>query len=216
MNAASMKNLFPNGITGLIYDCDGVMIDSAAANRYLYNCILAKLGLPALSPDQERQAFQATFQQALKWLVPQELHNQLENVCKTAIDYDGDVLPKIKLMPGYREFIDKVHAKGLKQAVDTNRTDPGIHKVLDFFKLPNYFDPVISCDICEPKPSPQGTQKIAAAWQATPAQMLFIGDSPDDRSAAKSAGAIFAGFGGIEGDLTVNSWEELADFLGIN
>ena len=36
-----MGKLFPHGLTGIIFDCDGVMIDSRAANAIFYNKVLA-------------------------------------------------------------------------------------------------------------------------------------------------------------------------------
>lgn len=44
-----MGKLFPHGLTGIIFDCDGVMIDSRAANAIFYNKVLAALGLPPLT-----------------------------------------------------------------------------------------------------------------------------------------------------------------------
>ena len=49
-----MGKLFPHGLTGIIFDCDGVMIDSRAANAIFYNKVLAALGLPPLTPEQEK------------------------------------------------------------------------------------------------------------------------------------------------------------------
>lgn len=41
------QGLFPHGIAGVIFDCDGVMIDSRTANNIYYNRVLAWFGLPA-------------------------------------------------------------------------------------------------------------------------------------------------------------------------
>lgn len=212
MNEA-LKNIFPQGLKGIVFDCDGVMIDSAAANRYLYNTILGAMGLAAMTHEQEKYAFQATFRQALRWLIPESRHGEIENVCRSVIDYDKDILPKIKLMPGYGLFLEKARQNGLGLAMDTNRTRIGARKILDFFNLPQYFNPIISCEDAAPKPSPEGPEKICSVWGASPCQALFVGDSANDRSAAKGAGMIFAGFGGLEGDIAVNSWEYLAALL---
>lgn len=214
MAESEIAALFPDGLAGLIYDCDGVMIDSAAGNRHLYNLVLGELGLPPITPEQEAFAFQATYEQALRFMTPPEMHSDLKRA-SAVVDYDKDILPKIKLMQGYREFVEKAHARGLKQAVDTNRTDFGIGRILEHFKLPAYFQPVISSSNTAPKPAPEGVEKIAADWGRKPGQILFIGDSPDDREAAKAGGAIFCAFGpgDLEGDLKVKSWPELAKIL---
>ena len=65
-----MGRLFPHGLTGIIFDCDGVMIDSRAANAIFYNKVLAALGLPPLTPEQDAYTFMATARQALEYIVP--------------------------------------------------------------------------------------------------------------------------------------------------
>lgn len=192
------------------------MIESANANRHLYNTILASLYLPPMTDEQARYAFQATFLDAMRYLVPQDLHSKIGDAAREAIDYDRDILPLIELMPGYREFIEEARKHELRQAVDTNRTDIGIDKVLMRFNIDKYFDPVISASVVErPKPFPDGVEKIAQTWGCEPGQMLFIGDSPDDRRAAESGGAIFAAFGdnGVGGRIQVSDWQELARIL---
>lgn len=209
-----MNEMFPDGLVGIIYDCDGVMIDSAAANRRLYNMILKELGLPPITREQELSAFQATYAQAIRAMVPGELHGRIAAAEKT-VDYGRDILPKIGLMPGYREFVDKAAERGLRQAIDTNRTRPGINRIIEKFGLAGIFDPIVNCDNTVPKPSPEGVKKICGAWACAPDRVLYVGDSPDDRSAARGGGAVFAAFGErpLAGDINVKSWAELAQAL---
>lgn len=194
-DTANLAALFPLGIAGLVFDCDGVMIDSHVANRYFYDSVLAYFGLPPMTRAQEDYAFMATTRQALMKMIPEKFHGDIEEAISRAIDYPRDVLPKTKLMPGFLAFVHKAHDLGLKLAIDTNRTQDGIQRILDFFSLPDYFDPVVSCTCCSPKPSPEGPLHICAAWKIEPEQALFIGDSVDDRGAAKGAGMRFAAFG---------------------
>ena len=72
-----MGKLFPHGLTGIIFDCDGVMIDSRAANAIFYNKVLAALGLPPLTPEQDAYTFMATARQALEYIVPPEMHQRM-------------------------------------------------------------------------------------------------------------------------------------------
>lgn len=208
---AQLHALFPDGLAGIVFDCDGVMIDSEAANRRFYNIILDHLGLPHMTPEQERYAFMATAIQALRNVVPEKYHERIADIIKEAVDYDKDVLPHIKLMPGFRQFLNQAKDAGLALAVDTNRTDFGIERVLDFFDLQTYFEPVITSSKMPPKPSPDGVLAIAGAWNVKPECLLFIGDSEDDMQAAKGAGAVFAAFGekGQTGDIPAPDYATL-------
>lgn len=199
----NLEELEKNGLFGLVFDCDGVMIDSADANRRFYDLALGALGLPPMRKDQEKFAFQATAKQALLSMVPEELHDKIDETVRKNVDYIHDVLPLIKLMPGFRDFIGFAREKGFRLAIDTNRTAEGIMRVLDIFALRPYFDPIICSSNSEPKPSPDGAEKICKAWSVAPKAVLFVGDSENDRKTAVGAGTVFAAFGNKElrGDL---------------
>ena len=206
--------IFPQGLAGVVFDCDGVMIDSREANRAFYNGVLDVLGLPAMGPEEESYAFMATAMEALRRMVPEARHGEIMDAVNR-VDYGRTVLPLIRLMPGFVPFIEALHAKDSRLAIDTNRTDVGIERVLDFFSLPPYFEPVISASCARPKPSPEGPELILRAWGAAPGQALFVGDSENDRLAARGAGMVFAGLGGLEGDLTAPDFPTLARMLGL-
>lgn len=201
-------------IKGVIFDCDGVMVDSENGNRYFYNSILSRLGLAPMTREQEEFAFQATAQEALKTMIPATLHPQVPSLI-AEVNYDRDILPRIELMPGFLDFIEEAHKRGLRQAIDTNRTEPGIQRVLDFFNLSNYFNPVMCSTNSEPKPSPKAAEKICTIWQFAPREVIFIGDSKNDRDAAKGAGTIFVAFGNknLKGDVEVSGYSELARMM---
>ncbi len=52
----------------IIYDCDGVLIDSRESNRAFYNHILARFGLPPLTEAQLEVVHVSTAQGAIDYL----------------------------------------------------------------------------------------------------------------------------------------------------
>ena len=200
---------------GLIFDCDGVMIDSLQANRYFYNQILAWFGREELSPEEEKFAFMATARQALMAMLPENLHDRIDEATKSALDYSRDILPRIRLMPGLVDFLEEAGKRKLRMAIDTNRTAEGIQRVLDFFGLADYFNPVISTTLTAPKPSPEGAFEIRASWNLPSDRILFIGDSENDMLTARNASLQFAAFRNpqLEARLHVKSFAELGQLL---
>ena len=206
-----MSKLFTNGLAGVIFDCDGVMVDSRESNNIFYNRVLEYFKLPPMTPEQEKFSFMATAMQALLHIVPPHLHSQINYVTSDVVNYQRDIMPLLRLQPGFVDFIDYLRDKQVRMAVHTNRRLEGIQTVLDIFRLPSYFNPVVAADTAAPKPSPEGTLRICAAWQTLPENVLFVGDSEHDKEAAQGAGVVFAAFnsGSLRGQITATDYEGL-------
>lgn len=206
-----MSRLFTNGLTGVIFDCDGVIVDSRESNNIFYNRVLEHFNLPPMTPEQEKFCFMATAMQALLHIVPPHLHNQISYVTSEVVNYQRDIMPMLRLQPGFVDFIDYLRDKQVRMAVHTNRRLEGIQTVLDIFGLPSYFDPVVAADTAAPKPSPEGTLRICAAWQTPPETVLFVGDSEHDKETAQGAGVVFAAFNGgaLRGQITAADYADL-------
>lgn len=206
-----MDALFPRGLVGLIFDCDGVMIDSRYANCHFYNRILDLFGLPRLTPEQEVFAHMAASRQVLERFLPPDCLARVGEVVEHGVNYRRDIMPLITLMPGFVDFAADMHARGLRLAVSTNRTGEGMQDVLDHFSLAPIYEPVMTVSNAAPKPRPDAALTVCRTWGAEPAQVLMVGDSPSDREAALAAGVCFCAFGesDLEGDIKARDFTAL-------
>lgn len=197
---------------GIIFDCDGVLIDSRAANAAYYNRVLDLLRLPPMTAEQEAYAFMATSRQALEYIVPPALHGRIAEACRR-ISYCRDILPLVLLQDGLRELLDKLATAGIRRAVHTNRTDT-MEAVLRFFGVERYFSPVMTAGNVAPKPSPEGVREILRQWNHAPEEVLFLGDSAIDAQTAANAGVPFVAFRNpAAGGVSIASFDELAAWL---
>ena len=205
-------------IRGVAFDCDGVMISSVEANREFYNRILAHYGLPPMTPEQEDYAFMATSRQALVRILPERLHGDIPRMGREIVDYRTEIMPYVKLYPGFLDFAAHLDRHGIRMAVLTNRTRGGMQAVLDFFSLPSYFNPVVTASSGFSKPDPGGALLILSQWGLAPEEVVYVGDSEVDRLTAERAGVLFAalhspGRGGPCGDVVAESYAELLERL---
>ena len=176
-------------VQGVIFDCDGVLIDSRRANVRFYGLILELLGLSPMSLEDEDYVHSHTVQESLAYLVPDELLDSAKRARKN-ITYQ-QVIGFISLEPGIREVLDCLRQAEIPCAVNTNRTDT-MDMILEEFGLGPYFNPVVtSRDVSRPKPHPESLHVILDAWGLTPGQVIFIGDSLVDEQAARGAGTLF-------------------------
>jgi len=194
MSWAKPAPVFLQGLAGVIFDCDGVMIDSRAANNYFYNRVLECLDLPPMTQAQEAYVCMATVEQSLRHIVPEQRLNEVDDIFRHKVSYEREIMPLLRLMPGFTALVEDLHASGLRMAVATNRSSEGMQRVLDFFALPPYFNPVITASNAAPKPSPEGALQICTAWGVPPTQALFVGDSLSDAQSALAADMPFAAF----------------------
>ncbi len=197
LSAAELSSWFSDTFhglpSGIIFDCDGVVIDSREANITYYNYLREYLGLPKLTREQEDFVQAATVHQALDAIFPRPLQPLLRDASRR-ISYTRDIMPHIGCYPGLHDVLDFCRASGLRLAMNTNRTD-GMDMLLDNCRLHGYFDPIVlASDVSRPKPDPEGALRILHEWQFRPEQVLFIGDSASDKGAAEGASISFLSF----------------------
>ena len=178
---------------GIIFDCDGVVIDSREANIAYYNYLRDYLGLPRLTKEQEDFVQAATVHQAMDAMFPRPLQPLLRDAARR-ISYVRDIMPRITCYPGLHDVLDFCRERGVRLAMNTNRTD-GMDMLLDNCRLHGYFDPIVlASHVARPKPAPDGALLIMKTWNIPAARLLFIGDSTSDKGAAEGAGIPFLAF----------------------
>lgn len=176
-------------VQGIIFDCDGVLIDSKEANRRYYNTIRQKAGLGPMSPEQEDFVHAHSVQRALEHILPAELLGRMRRE-RSRVDY-REFLFHIRLESGLLPLLTELKNKGIPMAVNTNRTDT-MDLILERFELRPYFHPVVTANrVCWAKPHPESLHRILGFWRLKPEQVAYIGDSSVDQDTAGSAGVPF-------------------------
>jgi HAD superfamily hydrolase (TIGR01509 family) len=179
-------------IAGVVFDCDGVLIDSRVSNMAYYNRIRAIGGLGPMSPEEEDYAHMHSARETLAHIFPPPMHGRLREFAQH-VDYERDILPLIHPEPGVHDCVDALIACGLRLAIFTNRGG-GMGAVLDSFNLRPYFDPVMTVADVQAKPAPDGLLRIAESWKRPPEDLVFVGDSLLDAQAAEAAGVCFLAY----------------------
>lgn len=178
---------------GIIFDCDGVIIDSREANIQYYNYLRRYLGLPPIAKELEDFAQAGTVKEVLDAIIPKPLRPFIREASRK-VSYVNDIMPHMKAYPGLHGVLDLCRDAGIRMGIDTNRND-GMDIILENCRLHGYFDPIILADGApNPKPAPDGALLIARTWGLEPARLLFIGDSSSDKGAAESSGIPFLSF----------------------
>jgi HAD superfamily hydrolase (TIGR01509 family) len=181
-----------NNLKVVIFDCDGVLFDTEAANRAYYNHLLAHFGKPAMTTEQFVYAHQHTLNEAIVYLFGNDESVAAVHAYRQTMDYSR-FLKLLKIEPYLVPLLSKIRPR-LKTAIATNRSDT-MDRLLAEFNLTEQFDLVVtSFDIPRPKPYPDSLLKILSYFNIVPHQALYVGDSQVDAEAALAAKIPFVAY----------------------
>ena len=174
------------------FDCDGVMFDTETANRSYYNDILAHLGKPSMSDDQFAYAQMHTADAAIAHLFPDKSEFKAAQAYRRKRGY----WPYISLMEMEPDLVDllKWCRPRYPTAVATNRSDT-MNRVLADHGIAGYFDLVVTAlDVENPKPDPEVLIRVVDHFSVETREVIYIGDSSVDETAARGAGVVLAAY----------------------
>ncbi|WP_245743095.1 HAD family hydrolase [Desulfobacula phenolica] len=215
--APQKKYMDISKIKAVVFDCDGVMFDTAAANKKYYDEVLAIFDKPGLTEDQFVNVHMMTVTEAIEYLFPEMDDLSTVYDCLKTIGYHK-FIKYMTMEKGLKELLITLNDSGYIRGIGTNRTNT-MEKVLKDFDLESYFEVVVTAaTVKKPKPDPEQLLLIMEKFNLKPDEILFVGDSDYDRQAAFNAKVWFAAFKNSElkADFNVESMDEIAGILQIN
>lgn len=189
-----MKNFTSPLIKAIIFDCDGVLLDSEEIGGHIEVEALKKLGIFLEEEEYNKRFSGVTTADALQTVTKESgvsisdaQINEIENEITGALEKDVKVIPHVA---------ETLRAIQLPKAVASNSHFPRLLKLLNSRHLDQYFDDCIfSADmVSKPKPYPDLYQFIAKKMGVLPSECLVIEDSPTGAEAAHKAGMKVLGF----------------------
>ena len=182
-----------NNIKLILFDIDGVLIDSKQNMQFAWNAVLKKYKLK-ISFNKYFRNIGIPFKKILQKLgVNKMLHNSIElTYSKNSIKY----LNKIKLYPNTKKIINSLKRKGIKIGIVTSKDRKRTLKLVKKFNL-NIQS--ISCPNSKlrGKPYPDQLLNILKKNKIKAKEAVYIGDMKVDYHAAFRAkiSFIFATYG---------------------
>jgi len=184
------------GPEAVIFDMDGVIIDSqAAANRALVEAA-AKHGVRLAVSELEDLvgASAQQFWQYVKWryALPEPIayYAQSYDENNEIASYDETLLS-----PGLDALLGELRAGGISLALSTSASRRRMNAVIEMYDLAQWLDAAICRDDVEREtPDPDLFLAAASARSVAPAACLVVEDSAPGIAAARAAGMTVVGF----------------------
>jgi beta-phosphoglucomutase len=178
-----------NSIQAVIWDLDGVIIDSAEEHRLAWQRLAREEGVPFTDTD-----FWATFGKrnddilAIQWgtLPPQ----QVKLLADRKENYFRELIRKTAApLPGSIELMRGLHEAGFRQALASSAPIENIQLISDALGLERYLTALVSGEtVPHGKPAPDIFLKAAQALDIQPPYCLVIEDAVAGVQAAHAAG----------------------------
>jgi phosphoglycolate phosphatase len=205
---------FARRVRGIVFDCDGVLVNSRDSNRMFYNLIRQGLGLLPITPEEEEYVHSHAVGECLARIIPADRMEEAEAV-RRRMDY-AEILPYIHLEDGLLPLLETLRGLGLRLAVHTNRTTT-IERLLRHFDIDRFFSPIIGAgSLSHPKPNPEGVHRILRLWGLPKETVAYIGDSALDERTARAAGLQFWSYRnpGLLAAMYIENFDALRTCLG--
>ncbi len=173
----------------VIFDMDGVIIDSEPLHQKVEEELLEDLGGTMTASDKE--SFVGTTDYHM-WSTMKErfdLSQSVEEMIASKKDRFLNQIHTIYLVDGFKKVLSQLKEEGYLIALASSNNRKAVDQIVKQFDLTKDFELTMSGeDVANGKPHPEIFLKTAEAMGVTPANCLVIEDAKNGVEAAKAAG----------------------------
>ena len=214
---------FPKKLQCVIFDMDGVIIDSEEIHKKAYYETFKNLGVEVSEELYKTMTGSSTinaFQKLVNHFnlddIPEELVLQKRKCYVNYFEND----PTLYLVNGVKELIQFLYKQNLTLVLASSSAMVNINRVFSRFDLNEYFTAKISgADLIASKPHPEIFEKAAILGGVSKEQCVVIEDSDNGIEAANKAGIYAIGYRNLlitdqtlnKADLIINDFKELIE-----
>ena len=176
---------------GILFDMDGVLIDSEPVHEKSIIAFTAELG-EALYDEAILHSFKGTPEKSmaarLLAMYPEQTLTE-EQIIQRSIALFAERFDQVEMIGGALDFLMKSHASGRKHGLTTSASRASQQLVFETFGFGKFFDTIVTGeDITHGKPDPEPYLLTAARLGLTVGECLVIEDSINGIRSGKAAG----------------------------
>ncbi len=215
----------PSQLKCVIFDMDGVIIDSEELHKRAYYETFKSIGVDVSDELYKTLTGSSTINTFQKLVALFNLDHDPEALVVQKRDryiyfFEND--PTLHLVHGVEYIIKYFYAKGLTLVLASSSAMVNIDRVFNRFDLNSYFTAKISgADLAESKPHPEIFEKAAVLGNTPKENCIVIEDSDNGVKAANDAGIFVIGYRNPlaadqtleNADLVIEDFSELTVFV---
>jgi phosphoglycolate phosphatase len=175
----------------IIFDFDGTLVDSAPGIHATANAMAKLYKEPPVSMKKVTREVGTGLDNFIAGIFPRQLKKySMESMIKTYRRiYDKKFMTGLIIFPGVRETLARLHKKGTKLAVVSNKLKRYVVDINKRVGIQKYFEVVLgSADVKRKKPDPYPINLLMKKYGVKKDETMLVGDSKYDMEAAHRAG----------------------------
>ena len=177
--------------SAVIFDMDGVLIDSGVHHRAAWQALLTELGEEPAHPEYWRLTIGRPSEEAVPLLLGRRVpEHEARRLARRKRDLYVDFSRGgVVSVPGVRDFVAALSRLGVPRAVGTSASRFDLDRLLVGVGLRRYFDVIVTADdVTLGKPDPEVYELAAARLRVPPDACIVFEDSLVGVEAARRAG----------------------------
>jgi len=185
-------------IQTVIFDMDGVIVDTEPVHHYAYNQHFKQLGItitPEMYASFTGNSTKNIFERLKAEFQLAEDVNTLVETKRELFNAAFDEKEDLYLLEGVEDLIKELYANGIQLVLASSSATVTINRIFNRFGLHQYFSHIVSGeDFPKSKPHPAIFQHAAFLAQTPVENCIVIEDSTNGILAAKAAGIYCIGY----------------------
>lgn len=175
-------------LKAIIFDIDGVLVDSREANIALIQKLLTKAGYPTPSRQECLAGFHLPMRQNIERLTKSKDIKEIQRIWE--MGKKSDIRGKRNHLFNFPENLEptlrELH-KAYKLAIVTSRIKIGVEEIFNLREIKQFFDVVVTFeDYKNPKPHPEPLEVALKKLNINAHEAVYVGDSHTDIESAKA------------------------------
>jgi beta-phosphoglucomutase len=176
-------------LEAIIFDMDGVLIDSHPVHRRAWRQFLNTVGKDVREEELDFILEGRRREEILRHFLGELPDTALAEYGLRKDQFFEEKFREIRLIPGIRRFLDRLEAAGVQTAIATSASSSRTWGTLQRLNLNKKFATIVTGDdVTIGKPDPAVYQLASRRMNITAGKILVLEDAPCGVQAAKSAG----------------------------
>ena len=175
----------PSSFDAVIFDLDGVVVDSFAVMRQAFRTAYAEVvGDPANAPfDEYSRHLGRYFPDIMRIMgLPLEMEEPF-------VRESHRLAHQVTVFDGVKEMLTELNARGVRLAIATGKSGERARSLLEVLGIIGHFEHVIGSDeVARPKPAPDIVLHALALLETPAHRAMMVGDAVTDLASAQAAG----------------------------